>query len=392
MFFIAYHSVNLLIFAVAVLFAARTISKLRNTSATYNTRLLRFAYFSLSAWIIWALQYLTLLAGPSTSPPSNFFLNAGLALGVMHNVVWATAVVSLFSERFSRNHLALALLIVVSIVIALLAQTTVLSSGPFTQIDAVSAATVFTAFALLSISELHLNKLAAAVFTVHGISQWVWRSLWFTPLANTPLAVQFGFPLWRVALLFAWIRLMSAIVAIPQRAEPSYQNAVQGIERLELPDPGVTWSVMISSTVEDLVQERDAVARAIDALGLTGFQAETFGSFPYTPRQLCASMAERCDVFILITGERYGFILKEGISAVEFEFEIAHRQNPKKILVYVKDRVNREPRLTEFLERLQNFDGGYSRYLFLTPEELYEKLLPDIVRCLLLQRSTMDKK
>jgi len=178
------------------------------------------------------------------------------------------------------------------------------------------------------------------------------------------------------------IRLMSAIVAIPQRAQPSYQEVVQGIDRLELPDLTVTRLVMISSTEKDLVQERDAVARAISALGLTRFRAETFGSLPYTPREVCASMAQRCDIFILITGEHYGYILEEGISVVEFEFNVAHHQNPKKILVYVKDRVNREPRLTKFLERLQNFDHGYFRSLFITPEELYEKIQPDIVRWL----------
>jgi len=387
MFFIAYHSVNLLIFAVAVFFAARTISKLRNTSATYNGRLLRFAYFSLGAWIIWALQYLTLLAGPSNFPPSDFFLNTGLALGVMHNVVWATAVLSLFLERFSRNKLTLALLILFSIVIALLSQTTIFSSALFTQLDAVSAAAIFTAFAMLSVNEWHVNKIAAAVFAIHGLSQWIWRSLWFTPLADTHNALQLGFPLWRVALLFAWIKLVSSVVAMPQTAQPSSEEVVHSIERRELPDTAITRLVMISSTVRDLVQERDAVARAISALGLEGFQAETFGSLPYNPRDVCASMAQQCDVFILITGEEYGYILEEGISAVEFEFDVAHEQDPKKILVYVKDRVNRDPRLTKFLERLQDFDGGYMRSLFLTPEQLYEKVMPDIVRCLLFQGS-----
>jgi hypothetical protein len=391
-FFIAFHIVNFFIFAVAVLFAARTISKLRNTSATYNVRLLRVVYFSLSAWIIWVFQYLTLLAGPSTFPPSSFFLNIGLALGVTHNALWATAVLSLLLERFSRNKLILALLITFSIVIALLAQTTVLSSVLFTQIDAVSAATIFTAFALLSINEWHLNKMAAAVFAVHGVSQWIWRSLWFIPLADTPIALQLGFPLWRITLLLAWIKLMSTIVAIPQRAQPSYQEVVQDINRLELPDPTVTRLVMISSTVEDLVQERDAVARAISALGLTRFRAETFGSLPHTPRAVCASMAERCDIFILITGERYGFIIEEGISVVEFEFKIAHAQNREKILVYVKDRVKREPQLTEFLKRLQHFDHGYFRSLFKTPEELYEKIQPDIVRLLASQANHPPKK
>jgi hypothetical protein len=103
-------------------------------------------------------------------------------------------------------------------------------------------------------------------------------------------------------------------------------------------------------------------------------------------------MAERCDIFILITGERYGFIIEEGISVVEFEFKIAHAQNREKILVYVKDRVKREPQLTEFLKRLQHFDHVYFRSLFKTPEELYEKIQPDIVRLLASQANHPPKK
>jgi hypothetical protein len=140
-------------------------------------------------------------------------------------------------------------------------------------------------------------------------------------------------------------------------------------------DPLVTFRVMISSTVEDLVQEREAAERAILGLGLTRLRAEKLGSTPQPPQVICALLAEQCDLFVQILGERYGYIIKsEGISVIEFEYEIARAQNPEKILVYVKDGVH--------LQRVQDFEQGYFRSLFTSPEDLYEKIQRDIVRWL----------
>src|SRR5687767_442158 len=118
MFWIAFHIVNLLIFTVGIVFAWMTLSKLRNTSATYNARLLPFAYYSLSSCILYVLQYLILVASPFISLPSDFFLHAGLWLGVVQNALWASAVLSLYPKQFSRFSLTLPSLIAFSIVIA----------------------------------------------------------------------------------------------------------------------------------------------------------------------------------------------------------------------------------------------------------------------------------
>lgn len=151
-------------------------------------------------------------------------------------------------------------------------------------------------------------------------------------------------------------------------------------------DPLATCDVMISSTVEDLVEERDAADRAIRALHLTRFRAERFGSLPHTPRTICAFLAEHCHIFILIIGERYGQVIKsEGISVVQFEYQVAHAQNSQKILLYVKDGVKREPRLEEFLEHLEDFEHGYFRSLFTTPEDLYQKIHQDLAQWLISQ-------
>src|SRR6185369_17406177 len=104
---------------------------------------------------------------------------------------------------------------------------------------------------------------------------------------------------WYIALLVAWIALISEM--------------------------RVTFRVMISSTVHDLEPERTAAADAVRSLHLDSFRAETFGSLRGTPQAICASWAEKCEIFILIIGKRYGHIIEsKGISIVEFEYETAH--------------------------------------------------------------------
>jgi len=349
-FFLACHAVILVFLAIAVISATRTVSRLRNASATFNVSLLSFAYFSLSSWLFWALQYAILLAAPFISLPSKLFQGIGLWLGVVQNALWITAILSLYSKQFSR--VSVPLFVMFSLLIALLTyQTTVLTSQAFGYLEAVSATIIFVSFAY-SIWQLRLSLLFAAAFLIHGYFQWIWRSLWLKPLTDTEI-VLLAFPVWRIALLAAWIILISEML--------------------------VTLRVMISSTVKDLGQERHAAERAIHGLRLSSFRAETFGSVPDTPKTLCALWASQCHIFILMVGERYGYIIKsKGISVVEYEYDIAHAEDPGKILVYVKDGVTREQRLEEFLRRLQDFECGHVTSSFTTSDELFEKIQRDV--------------
>jgi Domain of unknown function (DUF4062) len=373
MFFIAYHVINSVVFGVGIVFAYVIVSKLRSTSATYNARLLPFAYYSLTAWMLWYFQYVSLMIGPF-SLHRDFFQNTSSFLAIVQTALWVCAVLSLYSNRFYRVRVMLFCLIAFSVIIAWIGyRTTVLNSEPFILIDAVSNAVIFAAFAY-SIAQFRVSKKSAVAFLIHGLTQWVWRYLWSTSLAKL------AFPFWRSALLVNWILLISATL---QRAQSSYQHAVRVIDPEGLPNPQDTFGVMISSTVKDLDQERDATDRAIRGLRLTRFRAETYGSRPHSPLKICASMATGCDIFILIIGERYGSIIEsEGISVVEFEYNIARADDPEKILVYVKDSIPREPRLAKFLDYVQDFTRGYFTSSFTTPEELYEQIQSDVVRWL----------
>lgn len=366
MLFITYHLVNLGIFVIAVIYAWVTVSKLRNTSATYNGRLLPFAYFSLSSWILWGFQYL-ILAGPFT----DFFLDTGLWLGVMQNALWASAVLSLHSKQFSRMT-TLPVWIVFPIVIALALltyRTEVLTSEIFVYIDFVFGFVIFTGFAY-SILQWRVSKIFAAIFFIHGYSQWLWRALWFSPWLGTQSAILMAFPVWRIALLFAWVRLISVIL---HRAESSYRKVVANIERLSLPKRLDKFTVMVGSTV-DVVQERDAASHAIDKLGLSEIRAETFGSSSEPLRDVYTYLADQCDAFILLIGERYGSPMEsDGLSVIEIQYQAARERDAKKILVYVKDSVIRELRLQDFLARVQATEHSYVRS-FITPEDLYEEI------------------
>jgi hypothetical protein len=333
------------------------VTKLWNTSTTYNATLFTFAYFSLGAWILWALHYTIFLLEPVTPFASDLLRKTGLWLGLMENILWASAVLSLHSKKFSRKSLTAPLLAMFAIVMAVVAyQTTILTSKPFTYIEAVSTATIFMLLTL-SIMQLRLSKLFAVIFFLYGYFQWIWKSLWLTPLGTT-WVVRLAFPLWHIAVFIAWMFLISEMRG--------------------------TFRVMISSTIKDLGPERAAAEGAVQSLQLDGLRAEKIESLPYTPKALSALWAEQCDIFILIIGERYGHLIEpEAISIAEFEYKVAHAQDPAKVFVYVKEDVDREPSLEEFLKRLQDFESGYFSSPFSTPEELQGKIKRDIKRWLL---------
>lgn len=345
---IIFHTLCFQGFLGAFALAWLTIIMRRNTSA--NAWLLPFAYLSLISWVVWAFQYLTLLDGLYTSFLGGSFRTFGLYLGVILNAVWIVAISSLYTNQFSKVSLTLPFLVIISLVIVLVSyQTNIFAYGLFTQFDAISAATIFFVLAG-SIIKLGLNRLAAVVFFIHGCSQWKWRNLLIAPSDDGQI-MTILFPLWHIALLFIWMAVISEML--------------------------ITLRVMLSSTVKDLGPEREAAARAIRNLNLEGFRAEAIEPLPYTPKSICALWAEQCHIFILIIGERYGHeitIKSKKISAVEFEYAIAAKQNRQKILVYVKDGVTREPQLEKFLERLEDFKKGHILKRFTSLDELYRKI------------------
>src|SRR5499427_3320690 len=112
--------------------------------------------------------------------------------------------------------------------------------------------------------------------------------------------------------------------------------------------------VFVSSTLQELAEERAAVRAAIAGLHLTPVLFE-LGARPHPPRALYRSYLEQSDVFVGIYWQRYGWVAPDmDISGLEDEYVLSAGM-PR--LVYVKRPApDIEPRLAELLDRLQSED------------------------------------
>lgn len=123
--------------------------------------------------------------------------------------------------------------------------------------------------------------------------------------------------------------------------------------------------IFISSTIKDLANEREIVARAINDLHFEAIRAETLGSRPETPAEICKTMVQESDIFIGIYGNRYGYVPENEVRSItEIEFDEARRMG-KDILIYIKGNhwpeVEPEQKQKEFLNQTEDFVAGYFR-------------------------------
>lgn len=125
--------------------------------------------------------------------------------------------------------------------------------------------------------------------------------------------------------------------------------------------------VFVSSTLEELAEERQAARDAITRLRLTPVLFE-LGARPHPPRPLYRAYLAQSDIFVGIYWQRYGWIAPgEEISGLEDEYRLA-TDRPK--LIYVKTPASeKDPHLSRLLDRICT-DGSASYKCFETAEEL----------------------
>ncbi len=119
--------------------------------------------------------------------------------------------------------------------------------------------------------------------------------------------------------------------------------------------------VFVSSTLDELAVERQAVREAVESIRMTPVMFE-LGARPYPPRALYRAYLEQSDVFIGLYWERYGWVAPgEPVSGLEDEFTLAGSR-PK--LVYIKSPApKREPRLRALISRIKSDDQvSYRRF------------------------------
>lgn len=145
--------------------------------------------------------------------------------------------------------------------------------------------------------------------------------------------------------------------------------------------------VFVSSTLQELAEERAAAREAIDRLRLAPVMFE-LGARPHPPKELYRSYLDQSHIFVGIYWERYGWVAPDmDISGLEDEYRLSG-DRPK--LIYVKTPApNREPRLKELLDRIRNDDRA-SYKPFSVAAEL-QQLIENDLAILLTERFEMSR-
>ncbi len=125
--------------------------------------------------------------------------------------------------------------------------------------------------------------------------------------------------------------------------------------------------VFVSSTLQELAPERQAVRDAVTRLRLVPVMFE-LGARPHPPRRVYRDYLLQSQIFVGIYWQSYGWVAPgEEISGLEDEYRLS-AELPR--LIYVKAPApQREPQLAEMLTRIRD-EGGVSYRSFADTTEL----------------------
>lgn len=147
------------------------------------------------------------------------------------------------------------------------------------------------------------------------------------------------------------------------------------------------YSVFISSTFEDLKDERRAVQDTVISAGDFPVQMEYFPATDEAAFDLIKSLLDKCDYYILIIGGRYGSLDSDGLSYTHKEFRYAVSKNIPVIVMIHGERGKIPTDKTEATdagkERLKEFiveaSTGRTRKTWVTIGELQAAVLAALV-------------
>ena len=143
--------------------------------------------------------------------------------------------------------------------------------------------------------------------------------------------------------------------------------------------------VFVSSTLQELAPERQAVRDAVTRLRLLPVMFE-LGARPHPPGPVYRSYLAQSQVFVGVYWQSYGWVAPgEQISGLEDEYQLSAGL-PR--LIYVKSpAADRDPRLEEMLARIRD-EGEVSYRHFSEPAEL-QQLVENDLAVLLSERFDM---
>ena len=142
---------------------------------------------------------------------------------------------------------------------------------------------------------------------------------------------------------------------------------------IKTPDQRVR--VFISSTINELAEERKAARESITNLRLIPVFFEA-GARPHPPRDLYSAYLEQSHIFVGIYWNSYGWVAPGAeISGLEDEYRLCGNKKPK--LIYVKNSNQRDEKLNQLLQDIQDSDTScYQK--FNTAAELESLLENDL--------------
>lgn len=127
------------------------------------------------------------------------------------------------------------------------------------------------------------------------------------------------------------------------------------------------YTVFVSSTYEDLKEERQEVMQALLEMDCIPCGMEIFPAANEEQFEFIKSMIDNCDYYVLILAGKYGSENSNGISYTELEFRYAlERQIP--VISFVHNNINSLPNSmceqnNEKIEKLQNFQSFVKKRL-----------------------------
>lgn len=142
---------------------------------------------------------------------------------------------------------------------------------------------------------------------------------------------------------------------------------------IKTPDQRVR--VFISSTINELADERKAAREAISNLRLIPVFFEA-GARPHPPRDLYSAYLDQSHIFLGIYWNSYGWVAPGAeISGLEDEYRLCGNKKPK--LIYVKRSSERQERMKELLADIQKSDTACYQ-AFSDAEELQKLIENDL--------------
>ncbi|QJR03491.1 DUF4062 domain-containing protein [Sphingobium yanoikuyae] len=115
------------------------------------------------------------------------------------------------------------------------------------------------------------------------------------------------------------------------------------------------YQVFISSTYEDLQDERRAVQDVVISMGDFPVQMESFPAADEDQFEFIKSLIDKCDYYVLIIAGRYGSVADDGLSYTHKEFLYAVERNVP-VLVMLHGEIGK---ITA--DKIENTDAGRNR-------------------------------